>query len=599
MNLSPESHTIKSICTNFPPTLDVPIPDTEDVIHILYKLIHISPTIMMPANIIEFEYRVKHGLVPEYLLCAIFAAGMKHIKNKRTHSDRVIEALYARRSLELIKALNPKNDLLALWACVFIIHYCRGNEDQCSFTQAMILAKSIVLTTKLHMLDAQKSDKISYQEIKEKTKFKLCTQGIKERQEFKRRIWWLYYITTISEYYLDSSISTFEDSDIKVNFPENDFVYRYGGNSAICPEITQKLNNIAENPKYPVKPQDNYSLVIKMHVFLKSLIDFVSKRWKENYFDQDQANLKLVKLIKGLGDIKFVIESKYSETIYPISSIKEHFSENFKLSENTDSIIFSYYLRHFHKDMVIYLYQSELVRDNSLKLHPGRVKSAKTICLKCATDQVEMLSWALGRNFVDTKVFMVIPFTFNAIATLINMFFIGNETISTKYTNQYTEIINVYKALSPLCDLVLIQLKVSENLLELKREANHINKPLKYLNSKMLPFSISPDFEDVDPWIVPLHGSFYNYKCCYIEIYSEMEINKYLEIPALKRTTRDAEHGKNEFESSKKYKKDEPEYTCQDTSLCDTKSRNKCDSSPKDSGMKLASILNCKSKTES
>ncbi|OMJ07962.1 hypothetical protein AYI70_g11862, partial [Smittium culicis] len=81
--------------------------------------------------------------------------------------------------------------------------------------------------------------------------------------EFKRRVWWSYYILAIDIYVMGSGFQIVTLEDIVVNLPKNDFRYKYGSRiKDIDPDI-KYLNHLANAINPQSLPPDNYSFIIK------------------------------------------------------------------------------------------------------------------------------------------------------------------------------------------------------------------------------------------------------------------------------------------------------------------------------------------------
>ncbi|OLY78989.1 hypothetical protein AYI68_g6953 [Smittium mucronatum] len=63
------------------------------------------------------------------------------------------------------------------------------------------------------------------------------SQDVSQKElEFKRRVWWVFYIVSRGEYIYYLGLPLIENLDISVNLPQDDFKWRYGGSKKIIDE---------------------------------------------------------------------------------------------------------------------------------------------------------------------------------------------------------------------------------------------------------------------------------------------------------------------------------------------------------------------------
>ncbi|OMJ10295.1 hypothetical protein AYI70_g10411, partial [Smittium culicis] len=159
--------------------------------------------------------------------------------------------------------------------------------------------------------------------------------------EFTRRVWWVYYVVYTGNYIFTSGFPPFDDKDIHVNLPKNDFVWRYGGHVDSCDlEIsplnkfanyqlkntrnskstpishpttnstnirTQALENdtisnsapICNDPSLNLEsfPSDNYAFLICIYILFSRTSQLLNIRWLNKSKPQNYLNSKFVLLI--------------------------------------------------------------------------------------------------------------------------------------------------------------------------------------------------------------------------------------------------------------------------------------------------------------
>ncbi|OMJ14885.1 hypothetical protein AYI69_g8400, partial [Smittium culicis] len=178
--------------------------------------------------------------------------------------------------------------------------------------------------------------------------------------EFTRRVWWVYYVVYTGNYIFTSGFPPFDDKDILVNLPKNDFVWRYGGHVDSCDLEISPLNKFtnyllknSENSKftptsYPIQnstntktqgldkdtisnyvsicndsslklesfPSDNYAFLICIYILFSRTSQLLNIRWLTKPKSQNYINSKFILLIAKVKSLKLKIETKYPSSIF-------------------------------------------------------------------------------------------------------------------------------------------------------------------------------------------------------------------------------------------------------------------------------------------
>ncbi|PWA00779.1 hypothetical protein BB558_003162, partial [Smittium angustum] len=493
----------------------LPIPNKEKLKELSLILPHVLPQNVLPMRLPEFINKLKNKKYPSYFVLAVLAAGINFILPTRTEDDIQLEANYAKKSVELMKKETDISDPLIVWSCSFILEYTHRTVDSKLIQQIRDTSEMAVKKTRLYQLDINKN----------LVKFKY---GYTEDElEFRRRVWWVYYLYITGIYIFNGNFITFEQRDIVVNLPRNDFKYRYGGSFEGCNDKELKLlNDIANDPSDRNHPEDFHYLVVNTLSLYKNISIFVAKRWRKDHFDEDGANLRLVLYINQLLKLKDKLDQTLGDSFPAIKDKYSIYKEGSKLILETESHLVNHNLRLIYYSMFICLYQSELVRDLSIKIRPERVKAAKQQCIHASIKQMELMEW-YGENIpTQYKGFPNISWSLNSLVSLTNFFFIKDPSLKEKHTDYFNRVVSIYKSFEKNSRVVDTMLMFINAMTKIKTKASENNKKYIHLLENMKPFGVSE--HDLEPWIIPRYGSFFHSFCCGKSNFSTLDIGEYL-----------------------------------------------------------------------
>ncbi|PVU96264.1 hypothetical protein BB559_002423 [Furculomyces boomerangus] len=472
----------------------LPIPSNKKLEEMCLVLPHILPGLMIPARLPEFIANLTGKVYPYYLMFAILSAGIKSIKTTRTNDDKLLETMYAKKSLELLNEEKDLSDPLIIWTCTFIFTYSFGISDTKSYDEAMTRVKK------------------EYND---------------DKMEFKRRIWWSFYIMCTGDYIFKGNSVTFDQRDIVVNLPKNDFIWRYGGNIEGCKnaEIID-MNLIANDPSEEDFPPDYFSFLINTYSLYKSITIFATKRWRKNGLDHEKKGSDLEPHLERLEEYRNKMDELYENNLPPISDKYENYRGTLKLLVDTEQYILSYISRIFYYSMQICLYDSDLVRDHNNIVRPEKVKIAKSMCINASVNMMVLLEWYIINVPTPYQEFTVIFWTMNGAITLANMFFAKDINEKAKYTSYYNRMLSTYREFSKHSEFIVSLTKFINYIIQIKISASEQNKKLPHLYRYMEPYGVSE--YDLEPWIVPKYGSFFHIGCCVEGSFSTLSIEEYL-----------------------------------------------------------------------
>ncbi|PWA03679.1 hypothetical protein BB558_000181 [Smittium angustum] len=456
-----------------------------------------------------------HRRYPYYFIFAVLSVGIKTIKNSRTQEDKLLETKYARKSLELMNKEKDISDPLIIWACSFICAHSSMVQNQKVHNQAIETATMSIKQTRLYQLD-----------INKKTE-KVIQKYTSNELEFRRRVWWVYYIQITGNYIFNGKFMTFEQRDIVVNLPKNDFKWRYGGSIEGCNNKELKLMNIvANNQREADLPQDNHRFIINSFALFKNIAVFVTKRWRKDHFNEDNTNLRVVLYADKLEKHKTNIEKMFKDNLPSIQDEYINHRGTVKLVIDTEHHIFNYISRQLYYAITIHLFQSELVRDDSAKIRPERIKAAKSNCAKAAMNQIKLLEWYDHNVPEKFQEYGTTVWTVSSAIVLTNLFSIKDETEKDKYMNHFNRLISIYRSSEKYFEVLSSLIFYVYYIVEIKSKKKIQNEKLKHLHKHMEPFGIYDS--DVEPWVIPKYGSFFHYNCCGEVNFSTLNIEKYL-----------------------------------------------------------------------
>ncbi|OMJ16445.1 hypothetical protein AYI70_g5844 [Smittium culicis] len=344
--------------------------------------------------------------------------------------------------------------------------------------------------------------------------------------EFKRRVWWSYYILAIDIYVMGSGFQIVTLEDIVVNLPKNDFRYKYGSRiKDIDPDI-KYLNHLANAINPQSLPPDNYSFIIKMYVLFGNMSRFLNNRWLKNSQNQDTVNLKFIKYINALKKIKVSIDKRYGKFNFTNSTSCHKQLSSFKQHEKVYLLLTTFFIQQTYYSMMILLYQSELVRERKHVLNPERIKAAKIKCIKAALKSLYLYKWVRLNVHYTYDMSTVTIWVFVCPAILLNYKFIKNINPENPFISDF--------------DVMLKQIKLLKKDILTLEYIYYLIKRLGFLKTKHLSENPSEcqyidllkiysiDENDLYPWLIPKYSTFLKFECCFESNYTTIDLKDYL-----------------------------------------------------------------------
>ncbi|OMJ09848.1 hypothetical protein AYI70_g10686 [Smittium culicis] len=346
--------------------------------------------------------------------------------------------------------------------------------------------------------------------------------------EFNRRVWWTYYIFVNGVYNFTIGFPVIHERDINVNYPTDDYYFRYGGEYNNIDRDILKLNihaNKNKNNKNNL-PSDNFSLLIAIYRLFSKIIAFSSTRWLSKKKDQNKINANFIKLYSNLKSLKHIIDAKYPTSVFIDHHLYFSILSGFSLAKTAEFTTIGYTVHQLYHTLQIVLHQSEIVRMKHPLIHPERIKTAKLECLKSATELANLFAWKIKNVPKKLWGYNMTAWKIHTLTILSNFYFLSIKNQSKNY-DVYEQFIKNYRSSSKLMPIYTLIDACIRNLLRIKNAEflsyNHL--PL-HLADQMAAYSISQN--DLYPWVVPKYSSFCKFVCCFSANFSSVHTAEYL-----------------------------------------------------------------------
>ncbi|OMJ22854.1 hypothetical protein AYI70_g2608 [Smittium culicis] len=480
---------------------------------------------MTPIRLPEFLYKLKYNLFPEYFLYALLAAGIEAIHPISPDEEDRIDTKYASIATDIIKKTKDTSNPLIVWSTVLMAVYHWKTVDNNNFMYLANLSRLVVKKTKLYKVDVKK---------------KILNLQTEYDLEFKRRIWWTYYLSFLGMCIFRAGFYIVEERDIIVNLPSDDFKWRYGGEVKECDPELISLNIAANNNFNNNSHFDCVCDLIKLFTLHRKISSFLNYRGLNSSTNLYKIYAKFGFYAKKLDNIKLQIDKKYEKVaFYNCMKTFESYS-GINLFKKTELLEMTYLIKQMYNCCAVLLYQSELTRHFHSPLDHKRVKAAKIKCLKFSFKISELLSWKFNNIPLKHMCTILVPWEISTAAILMNLCFINDHESQFLTEDFYFSFID--KILQTTANYLTAHnlysiLKISYTI---KQSAFKKNCQYTKLRDLMLKYSISN--LDVDPWLVPRFSTFFNYNCCLLSNYNTLDIKEFLstyegEIPKNQSTT--------------------------------------------------------------
>ncbi|PWA02064.1 hypothetical protein BB558_001801 [Smittium angustum] len=492
---------------------EIPLPTNEHLEKIIFGLPISFPSAMMPARIPELHYKMKNRQYPNYFYFSILALGNRLCSDVITEEDKNLESLYRKESLELLKQEKDIRNPIYLWTCVILLAHYGQLSDYLPYETLQIMASSSVRISRIYQIDLSKIVKMKYTE---------------EELEFRRRVFWSFYIYNRLAMSFTGAFPTIQDRDIVVNLPKNDFLWRYGGECKLEHREILFWNYIANNLDISEHPKEKHKDLVKTILLYGKVNLFARKRWVTKVYDPDDDNLQLVRLINNLSNYSENIVTPNPINFEKIKEVHEKYENTLRMTIETEIQVLNYIFNQMHNSMKIVLYQTEMVRIKGRYMHPGRVVSAKNIITECAEKQIDLFhnfNKVLPPNHSEI---IASPSTLVSGVVCLNLMGINPNGRKFDVPLKLKLLTDEYKKKSSQSVMYLLYPTFLNQLSKLIGKAHTENKKYSVVFDNMKKFSI--DESDVNPWLIPKYSSYFTILCCFGNSFSTLKINEYLDI---------------------------------------------------------------------
>ncbi|OLY85691.1 hypothetical protein AYI68_g116 [Smittium mucronatum] len=483
----------------------LPVPSYMQLKEILFFLLTAHNHSMFPVRVPDFLYRLKHKKFPKYFFYAFLAAGIDCIDQIPFSNYPELSSSYAKAALRCIRNAECIYDPYIIWASVLIfVHHYKSSDIKEYF-------------------EISNLSRIFYK--MDQHEFSDCLDDPIEL-EFKRRVWWSYYIIGVDTYVVGSGFPSFDLKDIVVKLPKNDFEYRYGGCYIDSDPDLINLVKLANTHVGQVLYPDEIFSIIKVKVFFGNLSKFIKNRWLSINSNQNTANLKFVKYSNRLKEIKIYIDEKYNIKLLMGGIRSPSCADKFSNFQEAQRIITIYFFNQIYTIMVLLLYQSELVRINFAKMNPNRIKSAKSNCIKASLESYILFKWESENIPFEPSYSLFAIWKVFVSLMLLNCKFIQDDDPMADNSSLFDKMLNEIKNSGKKSTAIQYAYIIISKILIFKEINYPKNLSYKQYLDLMVPYSLSEN--DIQPWVIPKYLTFHKFECCTQSNYSTLNVKEYL-----------------------------------------------------------------------
>ncbi|OLY83117.1 hypothetical protein AYI68_g2751 [Smittium mucronatum] len=343
--------------------------------------------------------------------------------------------------------------------------------------------------------------------------------------EFKRRVWWAYYIQRSITNIVGSGFPVILIQDVEVNYPKDDFKYKYGGFvDDIDPEL-ENLNYLANNSPNDILPPDRFWFLIKVQIFFGRMQRFVGNRWLKNR-DHGLIERRFVYTANSLKLIKNMIDKDCSKDIFQKASKFYESKKGFDLLKSVEPMLMAYCLKHVYLAMNIIFYESELVRLLHDPVNPERIKLAKLEMLDSAFKSYSLFKWG-EENIPNEDIYSSVAiWKFVPASVILNYKYTLNKKSSIECDDIFLDLVRGMKIASDRSFTLKYIYVLAYNIYVLKNESYIENRSREDIMFLMKPYAVTE--HDLQPWLIPKYATFFKFGCCLDGNKTPLDIKKYL-----------------------------------------------------------------------
>ncbi|PVU98346.1 hypothetical protein BB559_001637 [Furculomyces boomerangus] len=204
----------------------------------------------------------------------------------------------------------------------------------------------------------------------------------------------------------------------------------------------------------------------------------------------------------------------------------KNYDGDIRLNILSESGLHNFVIQQLHQNILLYMYQSNLVRDSNIMINSERVREAKLDSLSTAETLARNLVWA--NNNIPSKYFTLsmVSNTVVGAALLTNTVHLKYDDRIEYFYKTFQTIKEIYKEIGKKSEVMNSIITFIDYITKISDTAHKKNVDYTDLVLKMRPYSISN--YDLHPWVVPKFASLFFFSCCFKENFSTLDIAEYL-----------------------------------------------------------------------
>ncbi|PVZ96985.1 hypothetical protein BB558_007075 [Smittium angustum] len=530
---TPASTNKSSTSKNKPPTFDInklykrerqiiekyhekqkEIPSYKKIEKMVWDLVHEIPIVFIPIRIPELLNKIRLNEVPEYFLYTILTLCQSYSLNTiDSIASLQKNEHFLIKSIELLKQNSTSRDPYFIWACTLIstVYLDKGHFHKAF--EALEMASVAIKVEKYYSIDLKRRI--------------IRKSEDPDVLEFKRRIWWGYYISNrilVSRLHIPISI---DESEVFVKFPTNDFIWKYGGNPVGCGRKIVTINQLAKHyEEKSIKSHNHFELICQGFLLYGNISKFISRRWLRNWSDGEEVYKQLLSKIEMISNLQAKIDNNSKLVMQNFTKNNEVISSVKKDSSKVEYVHISLYLQLMIRCLKIILYRSEL---NSCELYsssPKRTKAAKIACLEASLESVKLFEWG-SSNLSKKQLLSLVSFwSFPSSIILINADSIKHKTMGEQISHGNNYFKNIFENNQTTHAILHIYHLLLNHLEKIKTASTKISLKEERLLLFMGCYSLNDN--DMLPWTIPQHSFLLNHSCCIRYNFPSLIVDEYL-----------------------------------------------------------------------
>ncbi|OLY83763.1 hypothetical protein AYI68_g2087 [Smittium mucronatum] len=466
-------------------------------------------------------HKLKHKKFPKYFLDSFLAAGIDCLNEGEFKYHKRYDVKFALLAFKGIEKVKDYSDPLFIWSSVFLALY----HWKFPGTEEYFKAESIFRVSRLFKMypfnEVIKRSKMYKMDNKRTFRKKISSDD----QEFKRRVWWAYYIQRSVINVVGSGFPIISIQDVEVKYPKDDFKYKYGGFvEDIDPELG-KLNYMANNLPRDSLPPDRFWFVIKVQMFFGRMQRFVGNRWLKTR-DHGLVEKRIAFSTRTLKTIKHIIDKDYSGDVFQRAGEYYKTKEGFDLLNSVEPMLIAYHLKHTYHAMNVICYESELVRSEHDPVSPRRIKVAKLEMLDSAFKSYSLFKW--GERIIPNEDIYssVAIWRFIPISVILNYKYTLNRSGSSECDSIFEDLVHGMKIASDRSFTLKYIYVLTYSIYVMKNESYIDNRGKENILFLMKPYAVTR--HDLQPWLIPKYATFFKFGCCLAGNRTPLDVQKYL-----------------------------------------------------------------------